>query len=727
MAEKSLLKTLLVLVSLLAVSEADPEVSCVFKENCMLPCQIQSSSDLVIHWSKPSPDGDSVVHSYYDGLDQLGQQNQNFQGRTSLILDQISRGTASLMLKEVKIQDEGRYKCNTSSSTGFKESFINLKIDAPVSTIRIHQDGNRITCSSEGIYPQPELTWSTEPPSNTVLQNRTTVHQTEEKLYDISSSLTGPDGSDRTYSCTIRTRRNKMMETFKEKESAGGLTWKVILCLIGPAGAAAVAVLKKKCNKKKEEEKDEEKEKKKDKDSKKEESESFGNFSEEPDSRNFNPSEEIQKLKDEVKQELENIKTSVNDPETNGTQAMQTGVYVEGIGFGWVGKRQYRCICRSDSSIISLACSIQFSNVSSPGGVGCTPEKVRRHLLTDVEVSCVVKQSCILPCSFQSYGEPVLHWIRLESSVQRVHSYYDNQDQLDLQDQNFRGRTSLFQDQISRGNASLLLREVKVQDQGRYNCLITTVKEYKDSIIRLSVDAPVSDIRIHQDGNRITCSSEGIYPPPELTWSTEPPSNTTLHESTRIQETEDQLYNISSSLTVPDGSDRTYSCTIRTRRNQRRTTFRKLSSVTVTTDETTLPCLGLNGSVTTVVWRFDHQTFLNQTGRNRSVSESWRKHVKDVSEHGDLRLQEVDPDLEGNYSCETSNEDETMVTQIAVKRDGKSSWIIWLVIGIIFMIVTFYSLLCFCYKRRKRAAIIQKKKENECDVSLILFPYENKS
>uniref|UniRef100_A0A3B3TMT2 Ig-like domain-containing protein n=1 Tax=Poecilia latipinna TaxID=48699 RepID=A0A3B3TMT2_9TELE len=191
-----------------------PEVSCVFRHSCLLPCQFQSGSGSVIRWSNPSSAGDSVVHSYYDGQDQLGQQNQKFQGRTSLILDQISRGNASLLLKEVKIQDEGRYKCNISSSTGYKESFINLKID--VSDIRIHQDGNRITCSSEGIYPQPELTWSTEPPSNTALQNRTTVHQTEEKLYDISSSLTGPDGPDLIYSCSIRTRSNRRTETLKK-------------------------------------------------------------------------------------------------------------------------------------------------------------------------------------------------------------------------------------------------------------------------------------------------------------------------------------------------------------------------------------------------------------------------------------------------------------------------------------------------------------------------------
>uniref|UniRef100_A0A3B3TMA2 Ig-like domain-containing protein n=1 Tax=Poecilia latipinna TaxID=48699 RepID=A0A3B3TMA2_9TELE len=192
-------------------------------QSCLLPCQIQLGSDPLIHWYQVSA-GDLLVHSYYHNKDQLGKQNQNFKNRTSLILDQISTGNASLLLKEVNIQDEGRYKCYTSTSTGYKESFINLQTEADFlfSDIRIHQDGNRITCSSEGIYPQPELTWSTEPPSNTTLNETTRIQKTEDQLYNISSSLTGPDGPDLIYSCSIRTRRNQKTETFiKPGEKTG--------------------------------------------------------------------------------------------------------------------------------------------------------------------------------------------------------------------------------------------------------------------------------------------------------------------------------------------------------------------------------------------------------------------------------------------------------------------------------------------------------------------------
>uniref|UniRef100_A0A4W6G5B1 Ig-like domain-containing protein n=1 Tax=Lates calcarifer TaxID=8187 RepID=A0A4W6G5B1_LATCA len=116
---------------------------------------------------------------------------------------------------------------------------------------------------------------------------------------------------------------------------------------------------------------------------------------------------------------------------------------------------------------------------------------------------------------------------------QPVQSAQVNKDQFGLQDQRFRNRTSLFKDQISRGNASLQLTGVEVQDQGKYRCFTSTMRGNKDSLINLRVDAPVSKVNMKQVGNRIICSSEGIYPQPDLTWSTRPPSNLNLQNQTR--------------------------------------------------------------------------------------------------------------------------------------------------------------------------------------------------
>ncbi|XP_014872499.1 V-set domain-containing T-cell activation inhibitor 1-like [Poecilia latipinna] len=223
------------------LSEGGTGLSCVLNESCILPCELQAGSDPLIHWIHMIA-RETFVHSFYNNQTQLGHQVHWFRGRTSLFTDQIPRRNASLLLTAVKIQDEGRYMCRTSTSEGNKKAFVDLKVEAPVSDIRIHQDGNRITCSSEGIYPQPELTWSTEPPSNTALQNRTTVHQTEEKLYDITSCLTDHD-PNLTYYCTVKTQTNQKTGLVKPEMSHNVGKFSVVVIGVPVAGVIMVVVI----------------------------------------------------------------------------------------------------------------------------------------------------------------------------------------------------------------------------------------------------------------------------------------------------------------------------------------------------------------------------------------------------------------------------------------------------------------------------------------------------
>uniref|UniRef100_A0A3Q2DN29 Ig-like domain-containing protein n=1 Tax=Cyprinodon variegatus TaxID=28743 RepID=A0A3Q2DN29_CYPVA len=188
--------------------------------------------------------GNSVVHTYYRDKDQLEYQLQNFKNRTSLFKDQFSKGNASLLLTGVKIEDVGRYKCYISTVRGNEESFVNLKTEAPVAKVIIYEEANQIICSSEGIYPQPKLSWSTIPPSNTPLNVTTTVQQTEHQLYSIHSSLVLEDDPDVTYSCTVRTQRNNMTSTYRKPGTSprvkNTIRWKVVVGLIVMALLAAV-------------------------------------------------------------------------------------------------------------------------------------------------------------------------------------------------------------------------------------------------------------------------------------------------------------------------------------------------------------------------------------------------------------------------------------------------------------------------------------------------------
>uniref|UniRef100_A0A8C4NX07 Ig-like domain-containing protein n=1 Tax=Dicentrarchus labrax TaxID=13489 RepID=A0A8C4NX07_DICLA len=202
----------------------------------------------------------------------------------------------------------------------------------------------------------------------------------------------------------------------------------------------------------------------------------------------------------------------------------------------------------------------------------------------DVEVSCVFMESCILPCSFQGGSDTVIHWIQETAGNTLVHSYYHNQDQLAKQGQRFKKRTSLFKDQISRGNATLQLTGVEVEDQGRYKCYtsINTLNGNKESFINLIVDASIS------------------------------------------------------------GSD----------------------------TETTIPCTSANTPLTGFIWRFNHsQIILNQTRTDipYTVSKEWRQQVKSVSESGSITLQDLSSDREGIYTCELSNEQETIITNTVLR------------------------------------------------------------
>uniref|UniRef100_A0A3B4U3F4 Ig-like domain-containing protein n=1 Tax=Seriola dumerili TaxID=41447 RepID=A0A3B4U3F4_SERDU len=175
-------------------------------ESCILPCSFQGDTDVIIHWNQVTA-GNSPVHSFYYNKDQLTQQDQRFSGRTSVFKDQIPGGNASLQLTGLQVQDQGRYKCYTGTNRGRNESFTNLTVDGEKHT---EHHLSVFVLVSEGIYPEPELTWSTSPPSTVTFKSQAEVQETEQLLYNISSSLTVSDSdSDLSYSCSISTRRNK--------------------------------------------------------------------------------------------------------------------------------------------------------------------------------------------------------------------------------------------------------------------------------------------------------------------------------------------------------------------------------------------------------------------------------------------------------------------------------------------------------------------------------------
>nr|XP_033498322.1 V-set domain containing T-cell activation inhibitor 1-like isoform X1 [Epinephelus lanceolatus] len=87
-------------------------------------------------------------------------------------------------------------------------------------------------------------------------------------------------------------------------------------------------------------------------------------------------------------------------------------------------------------------------------------------------VEAKVRDDIVLPC----YKEPTydLKAVRVEwtHKEKEVHLYRKGKDDLEHQDRNFTGRTSLFHEQMAAGNISLRLSQVDDRDVGNYICLV---------------------------------------------------------------------------------------------------------------------------------------------------------------------------------------------------------------------------------------------------------------
>lgn len=85
-------------------------------------------------------------------------------------------------------------------------------VAAPVQTVKLERINSIITCRSDGLYPEPDLTWEPSPSSPPETKKIRTV----EGLYTISSSVSLSDmGLD--YSCTVSTSK-KRVTLFKQSE-----------------------------------------------------------------------------------------------------------------------------------------------------------------------------------------------------------------------------------------------------------------------------------------------------------------------------------------------------------------------------------------------------------------------------------------------------------------------------------------------------------------------------
>ncbi|XP_030621740.1 CD276 antigen [Chanos chanos] len=157
---------------------------------------------------------------------------------------------------------------------------------------------------------------------------------------------------------------------------------------------------------------------------------------------------------------------------------------------------------------------------------------------------------------------------QLSDTKRSVHSYMGGQDQLTEQDGRFANRTSMFPDQLTRGNASLLLRKVRVVDEGSYTCFVRVV-DYSSAALILQVAARYTVPEVMWDtgsnprpGDEValTCLAYRGYPEAEVYWQDGTGRNLTDNVTISQVANDEGLFNVRSVLTVTLEPNSTYTC-----------------------------------------------------------------------------------------------------------------------------------------------------------------------
>ncbi|XP_073749105.1 HERV-H LTR-associating protein 2 isoform X2 [Callorhinus ursinus] len=182
------------------------------------------------------------------------------------------------------------------------------------------------------------------------------------------------------------------------------------------------------------------------------------------------------------------------------------------------------------------------------------------NLVTTEEEQIVIGrlgEDVILPCSFESEPEVVIHW---KNQDNYVYSYYKDRDYLENQDHRYTNRTSLFHSEIHNGNASLSLRRLSLLDEGIYVCYVGTTSRKIINKVVLKVGAFVTPVMKYEKRNTdsfLICSVLS-YPHPLITWKTD---NASISESNMEEIESLSPFYVDSMINIT-GSNLSYECAI---------------------------------------------------------------------------------------------------------------------------------------------------------------------
>ncbi|XP_072891347.1 butyrophilin subfamily 3 member A2-like isoform X1 [Hemitrygon akajei] len=184
----------------------------------------------------------------------------------------------------------------------------------------------------------------------------------------------------------------------------------------------------------------------------------------------------------------------------------------------------------------------------------------------------IAGEDVVLECDLYpptSASNMAVQWLKSGLSSP-IHVYRHGQADPFAQHPDYRGRTEMFKDEITKGIVSLRIRNVRRDDEGQYTCSVEDRTDFEQSAVELRVQISGSKPRIqmtgyHGVGIQLVCKSSGWYPEPEIQWIGG--DGNALTEAETKYHRDSGLVNVESSVGVTRQSSGKLKCIIRSERS----------------------------------------------------------------------------------------------------------------------------------------------------------------
>ncbi|KAK1200008.1 PD1L1 protein, partial [Pygoscelis papua] len=184
--------------------------------------------------------------------------------------------------------------------------------------------------------------------------------------------------------------------------------------------------------------------------------------------------------------------------------------------------------------------------------------------LYTVEHGNNVTMECTFPVNGKlKFRDLSVSWEKKDELRKQVYELLKGEEDFERQHSDFKGRIKLLKENLNLGQSLLQITDVKLRDAGVYRCLIGYGgADYKTISLKVNGESATAGGSVLSDTLnkwKLTCQSEG-YPQAEVIWQNREYEDLTDKANTSYETGSDQLYRVTSTLTIKSRIDEIFYC-----------------------------------------------------------------------------------------------------------------------------------------------------------------------